>query len=442
MKGVRILVGILFVVGLAGTLITGEAAYSRLLYISVFIVLLAFTLTRVGGTGLTVARRARIQKANVGDIFEEHFDVTNNGRFTALWVEVRNHTNLPHAAGSRLLTRVGAHQTLTYLARAWLTRRGRFSLGPTALTTGDPLGLFRATRTFPAETSVVALPAIFQIESFPHLPGLPQGGRVISRRALDITPHASNVREYVAGDPLKRIHWPTTARRGQLMVKEFDLDPQTEIWLFLDIQSRIHVEKKGVEPPLEMDPEGWLFGRRPKFRLPPSTLEYAISITASLAHYYIQQKRSVGLVAAGRAYTVIPAERSERQESKILETLAYLDADGYTSLAGVTAMQAPQLPSGSGVVLITPSARKELLASVDDLQRRHLRPVVILLMAESFGGHTPGSESLVRALTERGVPVCPIYCDADLSQALAAFAKTAPTQEFRPQWQSQYTPST
>ncbi|MEW5939681.1 MAG: DUF58 domain-containing protein, partial [Chloroflexota bacterium] len=408
MKSVRILIGILFVVGLLGSLVTGSPTYSRLLYASVFLVILAFALTRLGATSLSVARRSRIQKAGVGDIFEEHFDVTNHGRFSALWVEVRNRSNLPHAAGSRLLTRVGARQTLTYLSRTWLTRRGRFQLGPTALTTGDPFGLFRSTRVFPAQTSIVVLPAIFEIESFPHLPGLPQGGRVISRKSIDITPHASNVREYVPGDPLKRIHWPTTARRGQLMVKEFDLDPQTEIWLFLDIQSRIHVEKASVEKPPEIDPEAWLFGRRPKFHLPPSTLEYAISITASLAHYYIQQKRAVGLVAAGRAYTVISAERSERQESKILETLAFLDADGYTSLAGVTSMQAPQLPSGSGVVLVTPTIRKELLASVDDLQRRHLRPVVILLMTESFGGQTPGSESLARALTERGVPTCPI----------------------------------
>jgi uncharacterized protein (DUF58 family) len=439
MKSVRILIAVLFAVGLAGTLITGSATYSRLLYISVLVALVALTLTRVGIVGLSVERRARLQKAGVGEIFEEHFEVTNNSRFVALWVEVANRSTVPHASGSRLLTRIGARQTITYLARTWLTRRGRYPLGPTTLTTGDLFGIFRNTRTFPAKNSIVVLPAIFEIESFPYLPGLPQGGRVISRKAIDITPHASNVREYVPGDPLKSIHWPSTARRGELMVKEFDRDPQTEIWLFLDVQSRIHAEKKVEEK--EVDPDQFLFGRRPKFHLPPSTLEYAISISASLAHYYIHQKRAVGLVAAGRAYTVIPAERSERQESKILETLAYLDADGFTSLAGVASMQAPQLPSGSGVILITPAARKELLAAVDDLQRRHLRPVVILLMAESFGGQTPGSESLVRAMNERGVPVCPIYCDADIAQALAAFAKTAPVQEFRPKWQSQSTPS-
>lgn len=442
MRSVHILVALLFVVGLAGKLITGAAMYSRLLYLSIFIVLAALFLTRVGIMGLSVERRTRSKKASVGDVFDERFDVTNHSRFSALWVEVANQSNLPNAAGSRLLTRIGARQTLSYRSRSWLTRRGRFQLGPTTLTTGDIFGIFRATRRYPAAASIVVLPAFFEIEAFPYVPGLPQGGRVISRKAIDITPHASNVREYVPGDPLKRIHWPTTARRGQLMVKEFDLDPQTEIWLFLDIQSRVHAEKKNKEAQREFHPDEWLFGRRPEFHLPPSTLEYAVSISASLARFYIQQKRAVGLVAAGRAYTVIPAERSERQESKILETLAYLEADGDMPLAGVISMQAQQLPKGSGVVLISPSTRQDILTAVDDLQLRRLRPVVILLMAESFGGYKQGGQAIIDTLNNRGVPACPIYCDADLPQALAAFAQTAPTQEVQTSWRPQFTPST
>ena len=223
------------------------------------------------------------------------------------------------------------------------------------------------------------------------------------------------------------------------MEKEFDRDPQTEIWLFLDLQSNVHFEKKHEETMAE-DPSQWMLGRRPEFHLPPSSLEYSISITASLAHYYLAQKRAVGFASAGRAYTLLSAERGERQESKILETLAYLEADGYTSMAALTSMQASQLPSGSGVALITPSVRKELLVAVDELTRRHLRPAVILLMAESFGGQLPGSESLVRALTERGVPVLPVYCDSDLAQTFSAFSKNAPVQEVR-SWQPQSIPS-
>ena len=118
----------------------------------------------------------------------------------------------------------------------WLTRRGSFPLGPTVITISDPLGLFRIEKQFAASKSLTVLPMIFPIESSLSPPGLLPGGQVIRRKSTDITPHASGVREYNSGDPMKRIHWPTSIRRGQLIVKEFDQDPQAEVWLFLDTQ--------------------------------------------------------------------------------------------------------------------------------------------------------------------------------------------------------------
>ena len=50
------------------------------------------------------------------------------------------------------------------------------------------------------------------------------------------TPQAAGVREYSPGDPLSRVHWPTTVRRDKLMVKEFDEDSQSSVWLLLDAQ--------------------------------------------------------------------------------------------------------------------------------------------------------------------------------------------------------------
>jgi uncharacterized protein (DUF58 family) len=294
------------------------------------------------------------------------------------------------------------------------------------LVSGDPFGLFRAERVFPAEQSLVVLPMIYEISSFLSPPGLLPGGRVIRRKALDITPHASGVREYVPGDPMKRIHWPTTARRGSLIVKEFEQDPQAEVWLFLDAQSGVHAEKP-YEPP-EMLKDGWIFGHRPEFKLPPSTLEYAISISASLAHYFLRQRRAIGLVTAGRTYAVIPAERSQRQEIKILETLAFLEAESDLSIAGLVAAQAGHLPQGSSAILVTPTVSLELLATVDDLQRRNLHPVVVLLMAESFGGPA-GSKKLYISLVERNVPVCSIYCDANLALELSGFSSTMAPQD-------------
>jgi uncharacterized protein (DUF58 family) len=169
--------------------------------------------------------------------------------------------------------------------------------------------------------------------------------------------------------------------------------------------------------------------RRHKVKLPPSTLEYGITITASLAHYFLDGRRSVGLVAAsGRSYKVIPAERSERQEAKILEELAFLQAESTYTLASLVTAQMGQLPQGSSAILVTPATSPELLLAVDSLQRRSLRPVVVLLMLQSFGTRIH-NEDLAVSLAERNVPVCRVYCDADLAETLSTFYASTNSQE-------------
>ena len=426
MKAGRIFVALLFGVGVVGMLVSGTAIYSRFLYLSILLVVGFWGWTRWVGRGLRVSRSARIVRGNVGDFFEEHFEVVNGSRVIAPWIEVFNQTKIPYASGSRLLTLVPGRQKRTYLARSWLTRRGAFALGPTRISTGDPLGLFRSSKEIAATQMLVVLPMLFDIKSFSLPPGLLPGGQVIRRKSPDITPHAAGVREYVHGDAMKRIHWPTSIRRNQLMVKEFEQDPQAEVWLYLDLQNDVHHEKP--HPDEHVSAESIFFGRRPTFQLPPSSLEYAISITASLARYFIAQRRAVGFACAGQAFSVHHAERGERQEGKILETLAFVEANGELSIAALVAAQASQIPQGSTVILITPTNRPDLLQAVDDLQRRYLRPVVILPDIETFGGMR-GTEKITHSLHERRVPVCVVSCDAKLTQVLSEFSTNFTTQE-------------
>ncbi len=432
MRAGRILVALLLGIGIVGVIATGAKIYSRFLYVGILLGVGSWLWTQWVASGMRLQRNSRVQRANVGDIFEEHFELLNGSRVLAPWIEVFNQTAIPNASGSRLLTLVAGRQKRTYLARTWLTRRGGFSLGPTRLSTGDPFGLFRSSRVVAHTQTLVVLPMLFEIKSFLFPPGLLPGGQVIRRKSSDITPHAAGVREYVHGDAMKRIHWPSSIRRDHLMVKEFEQDPQAEIWLYLDSQKSVHAEKQHQYD--EVSVESTLFGRRPKFQLPPSTLEYSISITASLAHYFIAQRRAVGYVSAGQAYTVHPAERSDRQEAKILETLAFVEANGDLSIAALVAAQASQLPQGSSAILITPTVRPDLLLAVDDLQRRYLRPVVVLLDTETFGGKQ-GTDKLVRSLRERRVPVCLIACNADLAQALSTLPSNITSQDMRT-WQN------
>ena len=424
----RIFVLLLLVVGGVGTAVTGGIVYVRLLYLSALLLLIAWLSSIYALRGIRVERQARSLRASVGDIFEEHFEISNTSRIPKLWLEVANESNMPFATGSRILTFLRGKQKRIYTARTWLTNRGGFPLGPTTITSGDPFGIFHVSKSFPAVTSLIVLPMLFPVSDFLTPPGLLPGGKAIRRKSLDITPHASGVREYVPGDPMKRIHWPTSIRREQLMVKEFEQDPQAEVWLFLDTHKNAHVAKPGETyetPPID----DLLLLRRRKVKLPASTLEYSISITASLAHYFIEQRRAVGLVSAlGKSFKVIPAERSERQEAKILEELAFLQAESTYTLPGLVTAQLGQLPQGSSAILVTPMIWPELLLGVDSLQRRNLRPVVVLLMSHSFGSRA-NNEDLAQSLNERKVPVCRVYCEADLSETLSSFAVNTFSQD-------------
>ena len=198
------------------------------------------------------------------------------------------------------------------------------------------------------------------------------------------------------------------------MVKEFEQDPQADIWLFLDAQQEIQASLP--EQAVAFSEDGWWL-RRPKVELPRDSFEYVISVAASLASYFLRERRAIGMACAGGKSIVVSAERGERQVNKIMETLAFLQPDGMMPLLGLVTMRAKLLPIGTGVILITPSRAPELLLAVEDLQRRNLRPVVVMVKAETFGGRGE-DESIIAGLSRRNVPVCTVGFGDDLSAKL------------------------
>jgi uncharacterized protein (DUF58 family) len=403
------------VVGVTGRAITGLSVYTRLAYVGLILLAGAYVWSLLSLRKVQLRRETRLLRLSMGEVFEEHFEISGASWPGITWIEVVNQSPLPLAGGSRLLTNIGAKQKRFYSARTVLTRRGAFPLGPTILSSGDPFGLFPTRRTIPATDTLVVLPMTVDIPTFPPPPGLLPGGKAIRQKTMDVTPHAAGVREYVPGDPMKRIHWPSTARRGRFMVKEFEQDPQADIWLFLDAQRDVQFSLDASQ--VRVNDEGFFF-RRPKVELPCDTFEYAVSAAASLARFFLNEKKAVGMACAASHFTVVSAERGERQLGKILETLAFLQPEGTMPLLGLITMQANLLPLGSGVVLITPDARPELLVAVEDLQRRNLRPVVVLIKSETFGG--AGETDLIAAgLLKRSVPVCRIGYGDELGPALS-----------------------
>ena len=405
----------LLLASLTGLLITGSQIYSRLTYFWLAAWVLPWLWSFFALRGLQFKRVPRLKRAHMGQIFEERYEVFNPSILPRLWIEVQDFSTLPGSRGSHVISLMGGRQRRTYLARTRLVRRGVFPLGPTVLASGDPFGLFPVQQGIPYQDSLLVYPMMYDIHEFPNPPGMLAGGEALRLRTHHVTPNAAGVREYLPGDSLSRIHWPTVARRDKLMVKEFELDPLADIWLFLDGERMVQASQPYTADTMTRE----IFARRDdaKITLPPATEEYLASIAASLSRFYLRRRRAVGLAVSGQSTNILPPDRGGRQLGKILEALAMLNCTGDLPIAGLIEAQAQHLTRGSTVVVITPSVRPKLPLAVDYLHRRGLRPVVVLINAETFGGNT-GSDELAQTFKSMNLPVRLVSRGEDLATSL------------------------
>jgi uncharacterized protein (DUF58 family) len=305
-----------------------------------------------------------------------------------------------------------------YSSYTLLTDRGQYVLGPTVVSSGDPFGLFSFKRIIPGDRTVLVLPYMVDLNSFPFPIGLLPGGKAKQKKTPEVTPQAAGVREYASGDSLNRIHWPSTIRRNQLMVKEFEQDPQSDIWIFIDSQRSIHLSRPRPVQSTKVD-QFWLWRHNTVIGLPEDTYEYSLSIAASISKYFLRKSQTVGLASAGQQTTIVTPERGERQLGKILEELALLKPNGSLPLPALVEIQSAHLSRGTTVIMITPSVNLDVAKAVDSLRFRGIRPIVIFVDPQSFGGEY-GLDEVYPAVQTRGVPSLIIKNGADLRKVLEA----------------------
>jgi len=399
---------------LAGA-ITGNSFYYRLGYLWVLLILTSWFMSFYTLRGIRVIRKSRTYRSQVGQIFEERFEVFNTGKFLRLWIEIRDGSSLPGSHGSHVVTMIRGQEGHSYLSRTRLTKRGVFTLGPTVMVSGDLFGMFPNERSITTENKLLVYPPMVGIQSFPNPAGLLPGGEALRRMTHTVTSNAAGVREYEEGDPLNRIHWLSTARRNQLIVKEFELDPLADVWIFLDADQSVNVEQELPEQVIEPQ-EFWQ--KRFVFQLPLSTIEYAVTICASLARYYLEKRRAVGLVSASPHLRILPADRGGRQLGKILESLALANPTGSMPLVSLVELQARHLPRGSTAILVTSNPSEKIFQTADLMIRRGLKPIAILINAASFGGGFSSVE-LGQTLQALGVPIRVISYGDDLGAVMS-----------------------
>jgi uncharacterized protein (DUF58 family) len=419
----RYIVLVLVLACLVGALVTGRDLFYNLLYLWLVLVVVAALWTWASLAQLRLRRNPRTLRAQVGQLFEERLAIHNDSRLPKLWLDVRDQSDLPGHEASLVVAALEAGQERGWVARTLCLRRGRYRLGPIRLTSGDPFGLFQVSRSVAQTANVVIYPATVDLPSFALPLGLLPGGDALRRRTHYVTANAATVREYAPGDAFNRIHWRSTARRDRLMAKEFELDPQADVWLFLDGDRAMQVAQPVPLPEFKLSDRWWeaLDKLQTAAALPPSTEEYGVSVAASLAQYFIRRDQAVGLVAFGQTREVIQPDRGERQLLRLLETLAVFQAEGRVPLREALVLEGSYLPRGATAILITPSHDMRWVIETQALKRRGLRMVAVVIDPSTFGAagaQLPSNAHLAETLWATHIPAYRVNEGDNLAVAL------------------------
>lgn len=346
--------------------------------------------------GLELRRRHRATRVQVGDTFVEQAvleSLAGPGQWwPRLWLELHDSSDLPghHLDGVLSLGPVGRK---VWELRSTCTRRGRFSLGPVWVTSGDPFGIFRTSRKLADGMNIIVYPKAVPLPGFGRVPGELPGGALQGVRVQFSTPNVSSVREYRPGDAFNRIHWPTTARTNRLMVREFELDPTADVWLVLDLNNEVHTGS-GLE----------------------STEEYAVTAAASLAKHLLDQGRAVGLVSQT---ATLPADRGPRQSERILEVLALVHSSSPLTLAALLSAETSRFARSSTLIVITPDTAEGWARFCQALNARGVHTTAVLIEASTFG-RAPSTLLLVSSLAAAHVTMYLVKRGDRLQNALSS----------------------
>ncbi|WP_372449341.1 DUF58 domain-containing protein, partial [Streptomyces montanisoli] len=234
-----------------------------------------------GSRRLTPARVAAGSEARV------HLRIDNVSRLPTGLLMLQDH--VPYVLGPRprfVLDRVeaGGRREVSYRVRSDL--RGRYPLGPLQLRLSDPFGMCELTRSFSASDTLTVVP---RTEALPavRLVGESSGyGDSRQRRPAlagddDVIP-----RGYRHGDDLRRVHWRSTARYGELMVRREEAPQRARCTVLLDTRAGAY---RGAGP--------------------DSAFEWAVSGAASVLAHMLQRGYTVRLLTAGG--TSVPGEGGE-----------------------------------------------------------------------------------------------------------------------------------
>jgi uncharacterized protein (DUF58 family) len=354
--------------------------------------LIARAWTRRALTGVTYTRRLMYARGYPGETLPVTVEAENRKFLPVAWLRVLD--NVAEAVGpqdERLLRpshipEIGLLVSL-YSLRWWerdrrtytllLRRRGVFRLGPALLESGDLFGLFETGREDLDMDFVTVFPEKIDFETLELPTADPYGDRKARRRLYEDPNLMMGVREYSPEDDFRRVHWPATARSGSLQVKVYQPVSARVMVVCLNVMTMPHYWE-GSDPEL---------------------LEHMTRVAGAVIERGLADGYRVGLAAntclaqADQPFRVPPG-RSPEQRARLLSALAGVTLFVTGTFDRFMMAEAPRLPYGATLVVISGMTTPELRETL--LRLRRGRRITLLAFDERRPQDVPGVQLLHR----------------------------------------------
>jgi uncharacterized protein (DUF58 family) len=334
--------------------------------------------SRLSLFGLHYRRHFTETRAFLGETIELTLEVRNQKLLPLTWLDIVDvvSATLPIDKVEVVLNRVtnqgefrsfwmpGGFQRLTRRYTIHCTQRGYHAYGPATVSTGDGFGLFSRKALDSRRDRVIVYPRLYPVSEL-RLPAKNPFGERGSRLQLFEDPlRTIGVREWQPGESIQRVHWKATARHQHLLSRVYEPSEEPQVLIFLNVATL---------------PRHWQ-GNIPELQ------ERVISVASSLAAYCTDLRLPVGLVANGylpgsdQSIRLLPG-RSPNQLVRILELLAAVTPFATRPIEEMIWQEAPRLPWGVTLLVVTAIAHDDLLAALMDLKEAG-RQVVLFTLAE------------------------------------------------------------
>ena len=285
--------------------------------------------------------------------------------------------------------------------------RGRYPIESSCVVIEDPFGLERIDLDLSRPESLLVYPRLVDIERLFSDAGAqtPGGRRLLLRRLTGFELHS--VREYEQGESLRRVHWPSTARRGELMVKELEDAPRDEAAVLLDADRTTVV---GTAP--------------------DSTFEVQVQIAGSLVRAQARRGRRTSLLVNSRARTYQRVHSLDGDWQRALELLAAIEPDGHTPASTFLADEAGPAARALELTVVTATLAPRLVDRLLQRMLSHHAAALVYVEPTSFAGAgarpDPQATAQLVRLGRAGIPVAVVRQGDDLAERLGA-PEPAPT---------------